>query len=299
MTLPNFLILGAAKTGTTSLYRYLRQHPKIYMSPAKEPRFFAFEGEILNYKGPGDAQETAKTDLKSYQDLFRDVTDETAIGEASTVYLWSPKAAERIQYYIPDAKLIAILRNPVERAYSNFLHLVQAEREPLSDFAQALKQEQERINNNWWHFWYYKEQGFYSVQLKRYCDRFDANQIKVYLYEDFQAEPITVVKDIFRFLEVDSDFTPNLSEKVRQSRRVPKNKALHSLLTQPNPLKAILKPLLPTKVRQRVADNLNQKNLVKPKVSPEVCQQLIEEYREDIVALQDLIKRDLSNWLHS
>lgn len=297
MTMPNFLILGAAKTGTTSLYRYLKQHPDIYMSPSKEPRFFVFEGETLDYQGPGDREETAQTDLSSYAALFNGVDGEKAIGEASTMYLWSPKAPQRIHHHIPDAKLIAILRDPVDRAYSNFLHMVQARREPLSDFAEAIEREEERIRSHWWPFWYYKQQGFYYEQLKRYLSLFAQAQMAIYLYEDLQNSPLEMMGDIFSFLEVDDRFTPDISERVRKARPIPKNKILHSLLTQPNPLKSALKSVFPSKLRQQVASSVKEKNLVKLKPSEEVRQQLIEEYREDILNLQDLIGRDLSKWL--
>jgi Sulfotransferase family len=297
MALPNFLLLGAAKTGTTSLYQYLKQHPQIYMSPSKEPRFFAFEGETLDFRGIGDSKETAITDIQIYLTLFEKVTNETAIGEASTMYLWSPKAPERIHHYIPDARLIAILRDPIERAYSNFLHLIQAGREPLNDFAQAIQAEESRIRDHWWPFWYYKEQGFYYLQLKRYFDRFDQDQIKICLYEDFRDTPIALFRDICRFLGVDDNFIPDVSEKIRVSRPVPKNKLLHTLLTQPNTIKSALKLLLPPGICQRISTNVQNRNLIKQKPSIEIRKQLIKVYQEDIFQLQDLIQRDLSQWL--
>src|SRR5580765_3646808 len=121
MTLPNFLIIGAGKSGTTALYEYLKQHPQVYMSPVKEPRFFAFEGESVNFGGPWgerlNPEVMAFNSIASYSALFEDVEDETAIGEASPIYLWAAKAAARIHRRVPDARLIAILRDPVERAY--------------------------------------------------------------------------------------------------------------------------------------------------------------------------------------
>jgi len=297
MTMPNFVILGAAKTGTTSIYRYIRQHPEIYMSPSKEPRFFAFENETFDFKGPGDDLEMAKTSLEEYQQLFANVVHEKAIGEATTMYLWSPKAAQSIKNHLPDAKLIAIARDPVERAYSNYLHLVQAGREPLANFSDAIQQEPRRIKEHWWPFWYYKDQGFYYIQLKRYFDLFDRSQIKVYLYEDLKTNPLALLQNIFQFLEVNDRFIPNLAEKVRKSPPIAKNKTLHSLVSQPNPFKSLLKPLLPESLRQQVINKINQNNLVKQKVPVELRQQLISEYREDILKLQELIDRDLTKWL--
>jgi hypothetical protein len=297
MVMPNFLILGAAKTGTTSIYRYLKQHPDIYMSPAKEPRFFIFENEILQFNGIGDKIETAKTTLQEYQELFAKVRGEKAIGEATTMYLWSQKAPQRIKYYLPNVRLIAILRDPVERAYSNYLHLKQAKREPLDSFAEAIRQEPQRIKDNWWPFWYYQNQGFYYQQLQRYLALFAKEQIKVFLYEDLKTNPLKLLQDIFSFLELDASFKPDFSTKTRKAPLIPKNKVLHSLIAQPNFLKSFLKPLLPKETRQQIVNKIEQKNLIKPQVSLEIRQQLITEYREDILQLQDLIQRDLSSWL--
>ena len=123
MAMPNFLIIGAAKSGTTALYHSLKQHPQIYMSPVKEPRFFAFEGETPRFCGPGDDRFVRKfvTNFEDYLRLFEAVTDQIAIGEASTVYLtMSETSSRRIRHHLPHAKLIAVLRHPADRAYSQY-----------------------------------------------------------------------------------------------------------------------------------------------------------------------------------
>ena len=300
MIMPNFLIIGTGKAGTTSLYNYLQQHPQIYMSPHKEPRFFAFEGESIDFRGPGDLTKTKfVTDIENYRALFKGVRNEKAIGESSVCYIYIPKAPQRIQYHIPNAKLIVILREPVERAYSNFLHLVRAGMEPLTDFAQAMSAEQERILNHWSHRWHYRQKGFYYAQLKRYFDRFDRNQIKVYLYEDLQSNSISLMQDMFRFLGVDDTFVPDTSQKHNVS-GIPRNKAMHKFLKSSNPIRGILRPLLPSKLRLGLRTSLVNLNLrKKPQLLPEVRRQFIAEYREDILKLQDLIQRDLSKWLEA
>jgi hypothetical protein len=297
MTLPNFLIIGAMKAGTTALYTYLEQHSQVYMSPVKEPNFFAFEGEKMTFRAPQDQEginRTSVTDIEAYRALFEGVSNETAIGEASHWYLYSPKASERIRHHIPDVRLITILRDPVERAYSQWLHFVRDNREPITDFARALEAEDERIRNNW-AFGRYASRGFYHAQLKRYFDVFDRNQIKVYLYEDLSADPVGVLQDVFEFLGVDEAFAPDVSVKPNVS-GIPQNKALHILLTRQQRIKAVLKPHLPARLL-RLASDLRDRNLAKPQLSPEVRGQLIEMYREDILRLQDLIDRDLSKWL--
>ncbi len=294
MTMPNFLIIGAAKAGTTALHEYLQQHPQIYLTPNKETNFFAFEGEDLNFKGPGDEllKDFSITDLDTYQAEFAGVTKELAIGEACPAYLYHPQAAVRIKQYIPDARLIVILRNPVTRAYANFLHTVRDDRETHRDFALALQDEATRIDSNWEWFWHYIQLGYYGKQLQHYYEIFAPSQIKVYLYEDLRENAIALLQDIFRWLEVDDTFVPDMALRPNKS-GMPKNKLLHQILTKPNPLKTRLKPLFPAKIRQKI----QHQNLNTPQISQEVRQQLLDLYRPDILQCQDLINRDLSAWL--
>jgi hypothetical protein len=299
MTMPNFLIIGAMKSGTTALYHYLRQHPQIYMSPKKEPRFFALEGKKPDFRGPKDQERVnlgSITNVETYRALFQEVLGETAVGEATPLYLYSPEAPKRIQHYIPDAKLIAILRNPIDRAYSSFMHCTRLGREPLRDFTRALQEEDRRIRENWSPIWHYKRAGFYYVQLKRYLDTFDKDRIKVYLYEDLQNDPIYTARDAFRFLDVDDTYVPDTSFKYNVTGIV-KNRLLHEYVHEPNWIKSALRPLLPAKLRKRIRYNLKNRNLVKPPLTPEMRRQLVGVYREDILKLQELIDRDLSGWL--
>ncbi|MBE9062318.1 sulfotransferase [cf. Phormidesmis sp. LEGE 11477] len=296
MQMPNFLIIGAAKAGTTSLYSYLAQHPQIYMSEQKEPRFFALEGEQPSYGGitQGINRGSIST-LADYQKLFEGVSDEVAVGEASTIYLYSEKASDRIQHHIPDAKLIAVLRNPADRAFSSYVHLVRDGFETLS-FAEGLRAEPNRREENWQPLWFYQHRGFYYGQLKRYFDRFDSQQIKVYLYEDLVRSAQTVAQDIYQFLGVDDGFVPDLTRSNVSG--IPKRRWLQNLFMKDNPLKSVVKPLLPKQMRKRISRDVHRQNTGdKPAFPPEVRQQLIETYREDILKLQDLLNRDLSGWL--
>lgn len=298
MAMPNFLIIGAAKSGTTSLYHYLKQHPQIYMSPIKEPKFFAFEGIIVDFRGPRDENlnRGTITEIEAYRALFQDVSNELAIGEASPIYIYNSRAPEHIKYYIPNVKIIAILRNPAERAYSSFTGMLRDGREPLADFTEAMRQEETRISNNWSFFWHYKQRGFYYVQLKRYFDLFNRDQIKIYLYEDFRDYPLDVLKDIFRFLDVDDHFVPDVSLKHNVS-GIPRNRALHIFFTRPNAVKSVLERVIPERVRWRIRLGFIHRNLIKKQLPSDVRKQLLQDYREDILKLQDLIQRDLSRWL--
>jgi hypothetical protein len=297
MTMPNFLIIGAMKAGTTALYAYLQQHPQVYMSPLKEPNFFAFEGERMDFRAPQDQQginRTSVTDVETYRALFKEVRSEKAIGEASHWYLYSPRAPERIRYYIPEVKLIAVLRDPVERAYSEWLHFIRDGEEPVADFARALREEETRKRYNW-AFGHYASRGFYHAQLKRYFDAFDRGQIKIYLYEDLSTDPIGVLGDIFQFLGVDRAFLPRVPVKPNVS-GVPKNRALHALLTRPQRIKAFVKPHLPAGLL-RFASDVKNRNLVKPQLASETRRQMRDMYQEDVLRLQALIDRDLTKWL--
>ena len=295
--MPNFIILGAAKSGTTALYHYLKQHPQIYLSPVKETEFFAFEGEELNFQGPKDMPRLSITTLEDYQAQFDGVERETAIGEASPVYLYSSKASARIKHYLPDAKLIVILRNPVERAYSQFLMLVRDNREPLRDFMQAVDEEETRITQNWAWGWHYVRVGLYYQQLKRYFENYQQKQIKVYLYEELKSNPDKVLKDIFDFLEVDVTFIPNTSVKHNVS-GIPQNQLIHSWLYEKNLIKKVIKPFLPEKLRKEIFIKLKKKQkLHKPELTREIRQQLLPFFQEDILKLQELIGKDLSSWL--
>ncbi|RMH75155.1 MAG: sulfotransferase, partial [Cyanobacteria bacterium J007] len=206
MTLPNFLILGAPKAGTTALYYYLEQHPEIYMSPVKEPNFFAFEGKQPDFKGPKDDEawtnKCSIVNLNDYENLFDAVTDEKAIGEASTLYLYIPQTAQRIYQYIPHAKLIAILRDPIERAFSHFLHLRRDRREWHRNFIKAISEEEQRVDRNWAPAWHYLHTGLYFEQIQRYRQYFSEEQFKIYFYEDWKNNPESFVKELFAFLGV-------------------------------------------------------------------------------------------------
>ena len=298
MSLPNFVIIGAAKAGTTSLYHYLRQHPQIYMSPRKEPHFFAFgEAPLPEWQGPPLNRKKVGMTLEDYLKLFEDARNELAIGEAS-VSNFQPRACERIQHYLPDAKLIAILRQPADRIYSFYLYLRLKGFEPLGSFAEALRMEELGQRENWMPWLRYNEEGFYYAALKNYYDRFPREQIRVYLYDDWQREPLTILRDIFEFLGVEDQFMPDISIRHNIGRLPRSQHLLHFLKNPDHPLKTWLKPLVPFPIRQRLVRSLHKANLTTPPpLDPQLRRKLTERYRDDIRQLETLIERDLSAWL--
>ncbi|MEM8777528.1 MAG: sulfotransferase [Cyanobacteria bacterium P01_G01_bin.49] len=302
MKLPNFLIIGAPKAGTSSLYAYLNQHPEIYMSPIKEPHFFMLNDEKANFQGPGDQVrfKLSVHQLEEYKKLFEGSKNEIAIGEASTTYLGSNTAPERIKYYIPDVKLIAILRNPVDAAYASFMHLVRDGDESLKDFELALQAEEKRLKMNWDPLWHYTRRGFYYLQVNRYFETFNRDQIKIYIYEDFKKNPNFILKDIFQFLNVNENFLIDMSKKYNIS-GIPKSRVLNSILLKDNKFKSAAKLLFPRGVRKSASNQIklwNMNNLRKPKMSEESRIYLTHLFREDLLRLQDLIQQDISVWLN-
>lgn len=300
MTLPNFLIIGAAKSGTTALYRYVRQHPEIFMSDRKEPHHFSYTEETKKTNGPSDYIWTAITNPDEYESLFDDVKDETAIGEASPTYIYVPGTAERIHNKIPDPKLIAILRNPVERAYSAYMHLIRDDRETVNTFMEALLLEEERIKNNWGPIYHYTKCGMYFEQVIRYYRIFPKEKIMIIIYDDFKKHPLEVVQQIFNFLGVDPSFVPDMSSKPNVS-GVPKIPFLQNFMnlifSKPNPIRSMSRKLIPESTRWRFTSFLRNKNLSHQPMPNDCRQLLFSAFDDDILKLQRLLGRDLSCWL--
>jgi Sulfotransferase family len=302
MTMPNFLIIGAGKSGTPALVRYLEQHPEVYMSPKREPGFFALEGrELDSFAGPVDRERMRQrgviTDIEGYRALFAGVAGEQAVGEGSVIYLHAPEAAGRIRRRLPEVKLIAVLRNPVERAYASYLWKSWAGWERLG-FSDALAAEEQRTRDGWVPGWQYRQAGFYHAHLTRYYELFRPDQISVYLYEDLNDDPVATTQSVLRFLEVDDAFVPKTSINPGDAASPAKSRALQTFTDKPNPLKSVIKPFLPGGLRQRLTANLRNRNRADVPPMPEsIRAELTDAYREDLLKLQGLIGRDLSGWL--
>jgi len=298
--LPNFLIVGAAKCGTTSLYYYLKQHPEIYMSPVKEPNFISFQFEKFPYEGHGDSklyQRAVKT-YRDYCNLFSASRGKKAIGEASVINLYYyEKTIPFIKELIGTPKIIIMLRDPVERAFSAYLHFVRDSTENLT-FEQALVQEEERKKDHWSPYWFYGEMGFYYDRVKAYTENFD--KVAVFLYDDLKDDPIGLMRAAYQFLEVDTSFNPNMRTKYNASGS-PRIKMLNDLFTTPNVLKKILRPVGTCLLGQDryvgLRDTVQAKNLRKLFIKKQTREYLTNVYREDVLKLQGFISRDLSRWI--
>ena len=197
--LPNFFLVGTQKAGTWSLYAYLAQHPQVFMSPVKEPGHFA----------PEQCREPFIFHWDEYVRLFDGVSDEIAIGEATATYLWSETAPHNISARFPQARIIIILRDPADRAYSQYLYMLSAGRTCRSFRQQidiGLKPEPQEFSV----LWPFLELGFYHDQVERYLRVFPRAQIHIAYYEDLQERPASLMQELFSFLGVDPEFVPNV-----------------------------------------------------------------------------------------
>ena len=293
MNLPNFLIIGVQKCRTTSNYNYLKQHPQVYMSPVKETNFLEREWENI----APDKKKPQKIDtFEKYCQLFAGVKDEIAIGEASPNYLFHYQtSSELILRYVPDVKMIAILRDPAERAYSDYMMNVREARVKRS-LTEQIKYSSHKS--------FVILKGFYYTAIKHYMDKFGEQRVKVYLYDDLCQDAVRMMQDMYGFIGVESDFLPDTSIK-SQTAAIPKIRLWNNLLKQKNlvrsTISSLIKPVLPLSARQKIRSKLINMNLQKDKskfpFSTEDRRNLVNLYREDILKLQDLIQRDLSQWL--
>ena len=302
MRLPTFLILGAAKSGTTSLYRYLGEHPDVFMSPVQEPSYFAFQGSDLDFKGPGDdwMRGIVATTIEDYLANFDGATSEKAIGETSPPYLYMPHAAAAIRDKLPEAKLIAILRDPVERAYSQFRYMMMCGREPEWDFGEALRLEPRRMDMGWEWGWHYAELGFYGRQLERFYEIFPRDQLRVVLYEDLASDPVATMRQIFEFIGVDPDFRPAVETRHRVT-RVPRNRLFFEMLKPDSFVRRTIRSSTSQTFRLKVAKSSIFGRLFRNRTTIDSTteRELRARYTDDIRLLEELINRDLSGWLSS
>lgn len=283
--LPNFLILGAPRSGTTHLYRGLRQHPEVYMSDFKEPMFFAYEGT---------PRTGAISDMAAYEALFQSAQQYPAIGEASTLYLYSSKAPGAIQHHVPDARMIAILRNPIDRAFSQYTFQRFLETERLDSFEQALDAEDQRASDpSVSPFLLYRRVGLYGEQIPRYLERFSNDQLLFLLQDDLDTHPDQVFRQIFAFIGVDPAFEPDLRHRTNAS-GVPEHGTLFRLVKS---VGRTVKGILPERLVTRLSGSAHEALLSRPAMAPDTRHALRQYFADDIRRTEELIGRDLSHWL--
>jgi hypothetical protein len=297
---PTFLVIGAYKAGTTSVHHYLQQHREVYVPRRKEPNYFAF-GDVAVPVGapstavlaPHPAAASSVTRREDYVRLFDGVRGERAVGEVSPEYLVNERACEAIAAELPDARLVAVLRNPVERAFSDYLMYRRDGVEREADFGRALDQQEARRRRREPTGWYV-ETGFYGRQLARYLDAFPPEQVDVHLFEDLARDPQGTMAAIFTFLGVE----PVALQSVDQynASGVPRNPVLAAVLRARRWVGPPVKRVLPERLRPAI-ERFVQRGLDRPTLAPEHRARLVDTYGDDVRLLERLTGRDLSPWL--
>jgi Sulfotransferase domain len=289
MTLPNFLLIGANKAGTTSVYRYLAQHPEVYVSPMKEPNYFA------PHIRRRDTWRHLPGTLEEYEALFDGVGREHAIGEASTAYLPDDEAPALVREALPEVRLVAILRNPLERAFSDYgMHRSWGDEELTFADAVASELDGSVPGLSWGRR--YVEFGFYGRHLCRWLALFEREQLGIYLYDDLARDPEALLSGVAEFLGVSTSFSPETVERHNITRHPPRIRAVEQV-AQWRPAKAAVKHVVPNRALTRLKEFVRRKNSVPPVFPPEIRQRLIELYRDDVAVVERIVDRDLSPWL--
>jgi hypothetical protein len=286
MRKPDFFIVGAPRSGTTSLFHYLRQHPSIFIPTVKEPHFFS------DYYHPNGPQLKS---LDDYLELYRECGDDQLAGDLSTSYLNSPRAAGRIREFQPAAKIGIVLRNPIDRAYSFYWYNRNRFVEDLS-FEEALDEEPVRIASGRNYSFHYVESGRYYGQVQRFLTAFGSESVKIYLFEELVRDSTALCRDFVTFLGLPWNDAMQTTD-VFNSSGTYKSEFLGRLLRLPFPGREFLRNVAPTGARKL-------KNLVfarstdrPPEMEEATRARLVQAFREDIEQLMQLLDRDLGHWL--
>lgn len=311
---PNFVVAGAAKCGTTSLYNYLKQHPDVYMSPIKETNHFSQDIRPENFSSEYKIYEKSKNldiekfvnsdmtddqwggyilDRNHYLKLFRFANNKKAIGEISNSYLFSDVAAENIHRDFPDMKIIMILRQPAERAYSHYLANLRDGRTTLS-FREEVIHDDAKNRKGWGISHLYYELGLYADQVQNFLKLFPRDQVRIYLFDDLKKDNKALTYDLFEFLGLDHNYSINFQEKFNEA-KIPKNPGIIKLITQTGLKRKIFRSL-PEGWKTNVKNFFFKSGKI-PKINIEDYQWMTARYYEDIKKLEKIIQRDLSNWI--
>lgn len=288
--LPNFFVVGAAKSGTTSIYRYLRQHPDVYMPTVKELHWFSrLEPNPRQGFRPITSEE-------EYLSLFEGWRGEKAIGEASPSYLWDPKAPERIQRSVPSAKILILLREPVDRAFSHYLADVRygIQRKP---FYEALRKDYAGPTKGWGKCHLYVELGLYCRQVSRYLERFGEGKVLVLFFEEVFADLDSTKRTLERvldFIGVDPSEVRNIRfEQKHNPHAVPRAATKHLALGAPAARKAAQR-VLPPRWKQLLSRNrLLFRRAEKPKMEVPAIEFLRRIYEPELICLEELLGHEL------
>lgn len=293
--LPNFVVVGAPKCGTTSLYYYLRQHPDIFVPERKELHYFAYEYMSRYVAGPGDAYilTTLCATEAEYAAYYETVDERTAVGDVSPSYFYystlpGSDLCQRMRDLLGRPRIILMVRDPVEKAFSQYMHLVRDARETL-DFQTALEREGERAALGYSAMWRYAESSLFSERVRRFFDEFGRDRVRIVAFDDFIQRPLDTLRGVFEFLGVDPVVPIRLGSAHNRS-GTPRSRWVAGLLSRPHGLITVARRVLPVTVTTRVRDLLVRANTgTKPAVGGESRRYLDRYFADDRAALASLL----------
>lgn len=314
MAHPSFIVLGAVKAGTTSLYNYLGQHPAIQMSSWNWPRYFhvadgppdfaalaALHGTELRAESEGRfammCPPQIPRSMMQYETLWPD-TDTTSVrGEVSPTYLHDPEVCARISERIPEARLLVVLRDPIDRAYSHFVMDRRRGWEDIHDFDDALAREPVGTDSFWWGRRHYIRHGLYADNVQRYLESFSRDQIQIMFFDDLVRDSGSFVRKILEFVGVDPDVAIDTSIQHHKG-SVKGDTRLSRLLYANFPGRRLIGRSLSGTVRTMISKKIEHiTHQVPAPIRPGVREKLAGIFREDVLRLQSMVDRDLSSWL--
>lgn len=285
MPLPNLLVAGVPKAGTSTVHNLLSRHPEVFMAQVKEPHFFTYH----TCGWPRWAVQT----MDEYRALFEQGEGARFVGEGSTWYAYSREAAESIRAHLPDVKVIIMLRNPADRAYSNWTFNVTGGWESITDFREALRAEDERREQRApWHLYYFHA-GLYHRQIKNYFELFGRDRVGVFLLEDLKRDREATMADMYAFIGVEPAPDGRASSAHNRTYAI-RNRTVQRFMRSNGPLKQFLRFAVPRSVWTPVRRLVVRRNRHRPApLSPALRAELLEAYRPDVQRLQALLGRDL------
>jgi hypothetical protein len=302
MPLPDFLIAGVPKAGTTALHAALAPHPGLYLSPVKEPKFFLTDGPPPRHGGPGDVQTYQEHVWRrdDYEALFAAAPDGALLGEATPFYLHDLDSHARIKALVPQARLVVLLRDPVDRAHSNWTHLWNAGLEPEADFLAACRAEPARVAAGWAPFWHYTGLGHYGRQIEHLFRHFPREQVLLLRYRDLKDAPAATLDRVCSFLGVATGVLTSIP-KENVNRHVVEDNAvngvLRGLLRWGGRIGHRFPPPLRLAARGPLLTVLHRKTGTRPVTTPDERAALLPLFAEDVALLQEVTGEHYDDWL--
>jgi Sulfotransferase family len=299
MPRPNFLVAGAARSGTTALIEGLRLHPDVFVTRPKEPHYFALHDQEIDFRGPGDGDWVNKVvvnDRERYLSLYESDRDYRARGDGSVSTLYyAERSLPEILRVNPEMRVVVLLREPVERAFSSYTYLRLRGMEPEADFRVALADENRRREANWHHLWHYTGMSHYADDLEILLDGLGRDRVGVWFYDDLQSDYQRVLGEVAAFLDLPPFPQPPTLPKVNASGTARLDVAQRAIrwATRNQAVRAAVKRVVPFRSRERIRSSLIRTDVI----PPDIASELEPLFADDLKKLTSLVDGPRPQWL--